>query len=841
MLVLFHNKYLKSLLFLIILSILWIFSNKNICAQVKKIELNSIGIKLLHVSKGSFLMGGTNQTYPDKEMEYLNKGDYDEKPVHKVIITKSFYISETEITVEQYRKFKPDYVGVKKYYPYATGINWYDATKFCNWLSKKEGKTYRLPTEAEWEYACKAGTISLFSTGDTISNSPNAWSLKNLHNNVAEWCYDWYGRYVNGKQIDPVGPKDGFAKVVRGAGLDRQTPYYSRSANRASIAPSFPPMSNNDMIKMQFKNEREKEFQKTINKKPDNFKDVDIYKDFYRDVLNNEGNSNIGFRIVQANIPVIKAAKEIKPYVFECVKQNNQISKLGPYPNKPFFRKRYLLPIPPENIPIDKIKYIAVTGLSASFLKHNHSPALEIMPNGDVLAIYFSAVEETTPDVSLIAIRLRFGADEWDMPSPFLDFADVDDTSPMLWKEKDTIRFYWGNNKLDSGFPFQWITSSDNGASWSNVSFPVFESHIGEHSAQPINTAFRDSEGTIYIACDGVGAHSELWISHNNGKTWIDTRGRTGGRHTSFVLLNDERILGMGGKSSDIDGYMPKSISSDKGKTWQISKTPFASLGSNQRPVIIRLKSGRLFMAGDFQDINGNQPKGIKQHGSYVALSDDDGLTWHIKKLAGIQGHEDQERAKKMGGGTIGYTVARQAPNGDIHLITSMNNPCLDFEFNEAWILSSDTNNIINIHIDEPPVTKVSNIKEYEERYSDGKLKAKWFAGIADNGRYLLNGDEIFYYKNGNIQKKVQYNKGRKIGIETYFDENRNKIWTWEYKKDGLSTWTKYWNNGRKKNQSFWKDKKCQGTASEWDINGKLIRQVGFLNGIPHKKYNKKI
>lgn len=817
--------------YVIVVFLFGVFSNS--LAQNNRAITNSVGIKFIHVPAGSFFMGENNITYPDSGLEYLTNGDYDETPVHKVRITKPYYISETEITVEQYKQFKPDYVGVKKYYPYATGINWYNAMAFCKWLSKKEGTNYRLPTEAEWEYADCAGTTSLYPTGDSLKQSPNAWGIKNMNNEVAEWCYDWYGPYSYNNQIDPVGPNDGFAKVVRGAGLDRQTAYYSRSANRASIAPDFPPLTNSEMLELQSKAKMITKKAKRDENKPQSFKDVNIYKNFYRDILNNEGNSNIGFRIVEAPYPDTKPVKAKKPFVFECVKENKGIATIGPDKNRPFFRKRYLLPTPPENLPVDKLKDIPITGLSKSFLRHNHSPALEVLPNGDVLAIYFSAVEEITPDVSLMAVRLRFGADEWDMPSPFLDFADVDDTSPMLWKDKDTVRFFWGTGKLESGFPFQWITTTDNGATWSEVHFPVFETPIGPHSAQPINSAFRDKEGTIYVACDGVGAKSELWKSTNNGKTWIDNGGRSGGRHTTFVLLKDGRILGMGGKSSNIDGYMPKSISTDKGRTWTISKTPFASLGSNQRPTIIRLKSGRLFMAGDFEDIKGNQPEGIKQRGSYVALSDDDGATWHIKKLPGTQGHENSERAKRMGGGTLGYSVARQAPNGDIHLITSMNQPCLDFEFNEAWILSSDTKTKIDIQKDIPAVTDIHNVKEYVEKYHDGKIKAKWSGGIANNGRYLLQGKETFYYRSGKVQKSAEYDKGKKTGTEAYYDIDGNRMWSRQYNNDGTSVWTTYWNNGKKKTQSYWKNKICFGIASEWDLQGNLIKQIKFKNGIP--------
>ena len=124
-----------------------------------------------------------------------------------------------------------------------------------------------------------------------------------------------------------------------------------------------------------------------------------------------------------------------------------------------------------------------------------------------------------------------------------------------------------------------------------------------------------------------------LWATKDNGRTWYDTDGRSAGRHTTYAVLKDGRIIGMGGKNTDIDGYMPKSISADGGKSWTASKTPFAALGSNQRPCLIRLQSGRLFFCGDFQHRNGNYPRAIKRRGAYVALSDDEGESWYIKKM----------------------------------------------------------------------------------------------------------------------------------------------------------------------------------------------------------------
>ena len=117
--------------------------------------------------------------------------DYDESPVHQVPITYPFRMSVAEVTAEQFRRFRPAYPGNPHYAPYASGVSWHDAVASCQWLSRREGRTYRLPAEAEREYAARAGTRTPFSSGAAPPppEAPNPWGLKNMHTGAAEWVF----------------------------------------------------------------------------------------------------------------------------------------------------------------------------------------------------------------------------------------------------------------------------------------------------------------------------------------------------------------------------------------------------------------------------------------------------------------------------------------------------------------------------------------------------------------------------------------------------------------------------------------------------------------------------
>jgi hypothetical protein len=798
--------------------------------------VNSLGMRLLPVSAGSFEMGESNLTPADrfKVPGYLQRGDWDEHPVHHVTLTQPYLLAETEVTAEQFRQFRPDYQGSAETAPYAAGISWDDATAFCEWLGKKEGRHYRLPTEAEWEYAARAGTTSLFSSGDTppAPETANAWGFKNMHTGVGEWCLDWHAEYAPSAQTDPVGPKTGWARIVRGGGLDKSIPYYARSANRGGMPPNFPPLPLERIRALGTGvagNNRDPNG--AGQQRSGEYKSEFLYQGFTRSVLNNQGNHHIGFRVVCAPPAPAATAAGFVSYAQQGVHQAGPPAAIGPSAARPWFRKRYLLPTPPENTDPKKLTIHRALGWPRGMLRHMHSPALEVAGNGDVIFVSFTAVGELDPDVALLTTRLRFGADEWDQPDLFLDLPDVDDHAPMLWNDAGRLWFFWGSNRLDAGFPFQWITSDDHGATWSSVHFPLFTTPVGGHSAQPITNAFRDAKGGIHVASDAIGPESVLWASDDNGQTWRDPGGRSGGRHTAFVPLRDGRILGMGGKSSNIEGFMPKSISSDGGKTYTVTKTPFPYLGSNQRPSMIRLASGRLFMAGDRQSEKGVLAPGGTEHGCYVALSDDEGETWHVRQLPGTQPHEEAEHARQMGGDTLGYSVCRQAPNGIIHLIATMTEPCLHFELNEAWILYGDNPPADDVALRANSATAIRDVREYTEHDASGRLTQRYSGGIGNDGRFLLHGAMTWYQADGKVQREASYALGRLTGLEKFYRDG-TLLWQRDHRADGMTVWTNYWPDGRVRTQSNWRDVHAEGAAILNDATGKEIYRVDFEHGV---------
>ncbi len=175
-------------------------------------------------------------------------GEDNEKPAHKVTLTKAFFLQTTVVTQGQWKAVMDttpwsgkEYVKEGDDYP-AVYVSWDNAQAFIQKLNAKGNGTYRLPTEAEWEYACRAGTTTKFSFGDdeaklgdyawfttnaddagekyahrVRTKLPNPWGLYDMHGNVWQWCQDWYGNaYPSGGTTNPTGPSSGSSRVLRG-------------------------------------------------------------------------------------------------------------------------------------------------------------------------------------------------------------------------------------------------------------------------------------------------------------------------------------------------------------------------------------------------------------------------------------------------------------------------------------------------------------------------------------------------------------------------------------------------------------------------------------------------
>ncbi len=221
--------------------------------QQPKVITNSIGMELVLIPKGKFMMGTPNAII----------GPELEETPHEVTITRDYYLGVYEVTQRQFQlvmgrnpsEFQGAIVDHLNEDLPVDSVSWTDAIEFCSKLSgfeeeKKSGRAYRLPTEAEWEYACRAGTTSVYSFGDekgllseyawfdkfgnnrthTVGlKEPNPWGLYDMHGNVWEWCWDWDWEYPNESVIDPTGPDSGDVHILRGGGW-HDDPYRCRSA-----------------------------------------------------------------------------------------------------------------------------------------------------------------------------------------------------------------------------------------------------------------------------------------------------------------------------------------------------------------------------------------------------------------------------------------------------------------------------------------------------------------------------------------------------------------------------------------------------------------------------------
>jgi formylglycine-generating enzyme required for sulfatase activity len=639
--------------------------------QVRERVTNSLGMSLVRIEPGTFEMGS-------------EQGDWDERPVHAVTISSPFFLSATEVTNAQFEQFAPDHRQLRGKMGFSKDddeavvfVSWDEAQAFCRWLSEKEGRPYRLPTEAEWEYACRAGTTTSFATGETLPNefqknvgeswfpgdrtdhdivplqvgktAPNAWGLCDMHGNVEEWCSDWYGPYLSDAQTDPVGRVDGDFRITRGGSHSTELTYL-RSANRAGTLPG-------------------------------------------------DRSWLIGFRVVQGEPPKTEPlpAPPAPASARDVPQQIPTDILTGPDPRQPYFAgpRVYVRPPTAEPCPV--------------FNRHNHCPAIVNCPNGDLLAIWYTCHDEPGRELGIVASRLPYGAKQWQEASAFWDAPDRNDHASALWfDEQGTLYHFNGLAAAATWGSLATIvrTSDDNGVTWSKARL-IMPEHGLHH--MPIESVIRTQAGAILVPCDAVtggDGGSAMLVSQDGGQTWHDpgegqpaprfeadaTGAWIAGIHAGFVELANGKILAFG-RGDSIAGHMPQSVTEDLGKRWTYSASPFAPLGSGQRLVVLRLKEGPILFCSFAKEVRFQDAAGQDRVGSglFAALSDDEGQSWQVRRLITDDG---PDRELDGGGNTgrftlgansaepRGYMSICQAANGVIHLISSKQH----YEFNLAWL-----------------------------------------------------------------------------------------------------------------------------------------------------------
>ena len=219
-----------------------------------------VTLEMVLIPAGKFKMGSKKipvDPFSNIEVEQPPKF---ELPQHEVTLTKAFYMGKYEVTQEQWFEIMGENPsGIKGRKLPVTDVSWEDCQAFIKKLNDKTKGGYRLPTEAEWEFSCRAGTTTTYSFGDEItpqdaniieskigtlvavgSYKPNAFGLFDMHGNVIEWCEDWYADYPAGAVTDPKGPANGEYRILRGGSFNNYGCSYGsgiRSSLRLFITP----------------------------------------------------------------------------------------------------------------------------------------------------------------------------------------------------------------------------------------------------------------------------------------------------------------------------------------------------------------------------------------------------------------------------------------------------------------------------------------------------------------------------------------------------------------------------------------------------------------------------
>ena len=419
-----------------------------------------------------------------------------------------------------------------------------------------------------------------------------------------------------------------------------------------------------------------------------------------------------------------------------------EIEKVVPLPEfaAPREVKPYIDPSYDSKVPLFEgpTKYVHIPPhlMGPLYSTHNHDSGVACMPNGDVLAMFYSTVLEGGCELAVASARLKAGSKEWAPAEPFFDTADMNDHAPAIFVDGNTV-YHFNLTATWKGSIVR--TSTDNGYTWSQ-----FRPYCREDPAgQPNESNIKTHDGRLIGTLDGPNESSDVVESTDHGNTWKllttlddvehNTPGKTGrtiaGIHTGLVELKNGDLLAFGrvDNTKRLISYqykLPKSVSQDGGKTWTYSSSEFPAITSGQRMTMKRLNEGPILLcsytdrllrekAEEIGKVGLNTVKNlksairkeserdgmvmsdgrggeIKSYGVFAALSWDDGKTWPVKRLvvpgnvpATIEGTDGSpQRIDATHGEPNGYLAMAQGADGRIHLHSSRN----DYTFNLAWL-----------------------------------------------------------------------------------------------------------------------------------------------------------
>jgi formylglycine-generating enzyme required for sulfatase activity len=633
---------------------------------------SSAGMTMCPIPMGSFTRG-------------TDHGFWEERPAHRVTIATPFYAASTPVTNLQYELFDPSHKFKRMHSPWCHGdndpvvfVSLDEAKAYCAWLSTKESRPYRLPSEAEWEYAMRGSVKTNYLTGDElpeefhrnperswypdpgrfprqhdnavavdlrVGQTPaNAFGLCDVHGPVEQWCLDTYAAYPAHDCADPLCTGEGEFIVTRG-GSHNTPEFYLRFGARMAALPQT-------------------------------------------------AHWFIGFRvfcgeakhqtyIITSNPGWAKDARQESASPRHLLEEGPQF--VGPvrYVNVKNERLRVPEDIPAHDSPNGDWPEIISFG---PHFMHNHVPAVCECPNGDLLAIWFSCNDEKGREMLILCSRLRTGETTWPEAEVFWNPPSRNATGSAFIVDGNIIHHLngmgaaasWGNLALVHR------SSADNGVTWSPTR--IVNGNYGLRN-MPIASAFVAQDGRLVLPCDAVtggASGSCIHESTDSGRTFTGVGGTAAGIHCVAIELLDSRLMTLG-RGDDIDGCMPLSVSHDGGRTWQVRKSPFPGITGGQRATILRLLEGPLL----FMSFTPEFPGGGS--GLFAATSEDEGDTWVYRRLVTPGVGPAIDAGAWTGAFTPsattaepkGYLTSLQTRDGTIHVFSS----ALTYKFNYEWLM----------------------------------------------------------------------------------------------------------------------------------------------------------